>query len=184
MAKFTLFSILFLSFYVILIQSETIPFQHVFMQTQKLHSTNATTFYWGLPGNLTINFDLSNPLNSKIIISIKENLSNQLNETKVGKLNNYLNLKKQYNYVEMVFNASQISKSDYESDKCGLFFDEEETFDIDIPINTKEEDGENIKLLFNFIFDNEYEDILKEKYFILENICNLQFNKKFLGITQ
>ena len=68
MAKFPLFSILILCFYVILIQSETIPFTHVFMQTLKLHSTNATTFYWGHPGNLTINFDFTNPLNSKITI--------------------------------------------------------------------------------------------------------------------
>lgn len=84
------------------------------------------------------------------------------------------------NFFQLHFKANQISNSVYDSHECGLFFDEEETFDIDLPINVRVGSSEK-RLIFNFIFASEYQEALEPEFGQLMSYCkNLYKKKSFL----
>ena len=74
-------------------------------------------------------------------------------------------------FVKLQFTASQIALSEYDPKYCGLFSDEDYTFDIDMPINPiRKDESSNDRLEFSFEFDLKNEDQMNQIYSFLENV--------------
>ena len=166
----------FFSFYVTIISAQflsaqTIPFSRLFMQTHEPHATQAITFYWGVSGNATFYLDESKPHNSFVTVSINETKEQKLSEDKEAFLSKYAGFIRVENFVAITFNATQIALSVFSPKLCGMYLDLEDTIDLDIPVDMKEQ-VVDLKVMFNFIFDLTYKEELMKKFNFLERICS------------
>lgn len=154
---------------------EPIPFLNVFMKALNTKTLQTLPFYWGPSGNFELFQDTSDPANSMIQLTFSARQGSNhflLNQTQVQAIQNYVKYQKIVDFVVLKFPASQIALSQYNSKYCGLFSDEEDTYDIDMPINPiGKDESSNLRLEFNFEFDLKYQDKMSEIYSFLDTIC-------------
>lgn len=152
--------------------SDTIPFLNVYMKSYDTRERKVTSYYWGVSGNITFYEDYQNPEQTTLAVSLFETDKFFLNASQVQSIQNFVEFHKNNDFVWLEFKALQIALSEYDSKYCGLFSDEEFTFDIDMPINPiGKDESSHIRFEFNFMFDLKYEDTMNQKYDFLEAIC-------------
>ena len=156
--------------------SETIPFANVYMRSYNVKDKKVTSYYWGPSGNFTLNQN-ADPRLTTITLTLLESAETKLSPEVEASLAQYVDFQRVAgNFVIMTYKATQISISEYDSKRCGLFQDTEDTYDIDMPIDMKSEQQLEYRLEFSYVFDVNYSDILDSKYQYLENICAYKTN--------
>lgn len=152
--------------------TDTIPIQNVYLKSVTYPGLQVTSYYWGVSGNLTTFENTQKPERTALIISLFETSDQILNNSQLQSLENFVKFTKRSNWVSLEFEASQIALSEYNKKYCGLFYDIEDTFDLDMPLNPLGKDeSSQVRLEINFVFDISYQDIMLQKYEFLEEIC-------------
>jgi len=157
-----------------LVYNDSIPFLNVFMKSVNTKTLQTLPFYWGPSGNFEFYQNDASPGDSIIEVTFFANQGSNgfsLNQTQIQSLQSYVQYSKIVEFVKLQFTASQIALSEYDPKYCGLFSDEEYTFDIDMPINPiGKDETSNDRLEFSFEFDLKNEDQMNQIYSFLENV--------------
>ena len=159
-----------------LTENNETPFLNVYMKIVNTKTLQVIGLYWGPSGTFELHKNPTNPDQSLIHVNIVASGNNSkltaLNQTQIQALQQYVVYAKILDSITLQFPASQIALSEYDSKYCGLFSDEEYTFDIDMPINPiGKDESSNTRLEFSFLFDLPYEDQMNQVYSFLDDIC-------------
>lgn len=155
----------------------SVPFLNVYMKSFNSQTKQTVPFYWGPSGKFEFYQSAENPSESLIQVTFPSHQTNNtflLNSNEIHGLQSFVKYAKIVEFVVLSFPAKQIALSE-DSKYCGLFSDEEYTFDIDMPINPiGKDESSHERLEFSFVFDLKYEDQMNQIYSFLEHICQLR----------
>jgi hypothetical protein len=177
--------ILFSFFFSIISARNSFRFLNVYSKSYDLSSLNSTTrsYLWGASGQIAFFLDRRTLPIEQIWVRFEKENQTALTEEELESLSNFGRIvKNDANELVFSFSPTQIAASEYDPNLCGLFSDEEYTFDIDMPIYRK--DRKNSERFFlSFLFDLKDQGDLEKIYDKLNEIClkNIQ-RPSFVGL--